>query len=100
MSGLECSVFRCSKKDEMYLYLPYGEDKELLINSVPDGLLKLTGQLDHVMDLELAEERKLARADVIEVIKQINENGFYLQMPPNAVIRKDDSMLNNSSDSF
>jgi uncharacterized protein YcgL (UPF0745 family) len=34
------------------------------------------------MTLVLAPERKLARADVAEVLTSIEQRGFYLQMPP------------------
>jgi hypothetical protein len=34
------------------------------------------------MMLMLSPGRKLARADAKEVLREIDENGFYLQMPP------------------
>ncbi len=52
------------------------------------------------MDLELTRERKLARADVNQVMADLQEKGFYLQSPPSARLRDDDSMLHNPSDSF
>ena len=97
---MKCVVYRCSKKQEMYLYVPYQDDEDMLLGDLPEGLIKLTGQLDKVMDLELTPERKLARADVQEVMVALEEKGFYLQSPPNELLRKDDSMLNNPSDSF
>jgi len=84
----------------MYLYLPYQDDEEKVLNDVSDDLLKLTGKLDKVMELELTLDRKLARADVDEVITSLNEKSYYLQMPPNDLLIKDDSMLHNPSDSF
>jgi uncharacterized protein YcgL (UPF0745 family) len=30
----------------------------------------------------LTESRKLARADIHKVMAELNETGFYLQMPP------------------
>ncbi len=97
---MKCIVFRCEKKQEMYLYVPYHEDEERLLNDLPQELKKLTGQLEKVMDLELSAERKLARAKVSDVIASLKEKGFYLQSPPNALLRKDDSMLYDPSDSF
>ena len=97
---MKCVIFRCSKKDEMYLYVPFKEKEEELLQGLPDGLEKLTGRLGKVMDLELSPDRKLARAKTKDVIASLEEKGFYIQMPPNEIIRKDDSMLNNSSDSF
>jgi uncharacterized protein YcgL (UPF0745 family) len=97
---MKCVIFRCSKKDEMYLYVPYQEQEEKLLSDLPDGLQQVTGRLEQVMELELSPERKLARANVEEVIASLEDKGFYLQMPPNELIRKDDSMLHNPSDSF
>lgn len=97
---MKCVIFRCSKKDEMYLYVPFKEDETVLLDELPDGLEKLTGRLDKVMELELSAERKLARASVEDVMASLNEKGFYIQMPPNDLLRKDDSMLHNPSDSF
>ena len=97
---MRCIVYRCSKKQEMYLYLPYTKDPEAHLQKLPEGLVSMTGSLSEVMQLELGPERKLARANVTEVIKAIREQGFYIQMPPNELLRKDASMLNNPSDSF
>lgn len=65
----------------MYLYVH--EDKQL--EDLPEDLMKLVKQLTHVMDLELSEERKLARVDVNQVIKALKENGYFLQMPPDNI---------------
>ncbi|MFA7097653.1 MAG: YcgL domain-containing protein [Gammaproteobacteria bacterium] len=40
------------------------------------------GQPERAMELELTPERRLARADAAEVIAKLNENGFYIQLPP------------------
>lgn len=97
---MKCVIFRCSKKNEMYLYVPFKEDEATLLNDLPDGLQKLTGRLDKVMELNLTPERKLARVKIEDVVSSIAEKGFYIQMPPNDVLRKDDSMLHNPSDTF
>ncbi len=97
---MRCVIFRCSKKQEMYLYVPYREDETALLQGLPAGLEKLTGRLEKVMELELTPERKLARARVEEVMAALLEKGFYLQSPPNEIFRKDDSMLRDPSDSF
>ena len=46
---------------------------------------------ESVMTIALTPERKLARADVNEVLAAIEEQGFYLQMPPTAaeMLRRD-----------
>ena len=97
---MKCLIFRCSRKDQMYLYLPYEEDEQQAVARLPQGLVMLTGRLVKAMELDLAPDRKLARADVNEVMAALQEKGYYLQSPPNEVLRADDSMLNNSSDGF
>ena len=97
---MRCVIFRCNKKDEMYLYVPYRDIEDELLNDLPVELSKLTGRLDKVMELELSTDRKLARANVEDVIASLKERGFYIQMPPNDLIRQDSSMLKDDSDSF
>ena len=81
MGIVNCKVYRCSKRDEMYLYV----HEEKTTEDLPEELLKLVKQLTHVMDLELSPERKLAREDVVKVIKNLKEQGYHLQMPPESV---------------
>lgn len=97
---MKCIIFRCSKKEEMYLYVPYQDDESTLVNNLPEELGKWTGKLEKVMDLEITPGQKLARAKVEDVLASLEEKGFYIQMPPNELLRKDESMLNNPSDSF
>ena len=73
-----CTVYKSIKKIDHYLYLET-EDK---FSRVPEQLLSMLGQLEHVMDLELNSERKLARANVADVMSNLNDNGYYLQLPP------------------
>ncbi len=97
---MKCLVFRCGRKDEMYLYLPYSEDEKTLIETLPEDLLKLTGGLQKALELEITIDRKLARVKAADVLSALQDKGYFLQMPPNAVLIKDESMLNNPSDSF
>ena len=73
-------IFRSSRKEEMYLYV----EKARGLVDVPDVLLKQFGEAESVMTLVLEPDRKLARANAAEVLADIEEKGFYLQMPPTA----------------
>ncbi len=75
---MDCKIYRSCKKDEMYLYLEASAE----VDKLPDALRKIVGRLELAMELELSPERKLARVDVTEVISKIEEQGFFLQMPP------------------
>jgi len=54
-----CSIYRSSRKDEMYLYV----EKSKGISAVPEALLELFGTPIHLMDMPLKEGKVLARAD-------------------------------------
>lgn len=75
---LLCDVFKSSKIEEMYLYVKKQEG----LDAVPEVLLKQFGEPVHVMTFILNEEKTLARADTATVIKNLDDKGFYLQMPP------------------
>ena len=86
---LLCQVFRSPRKEEMYLYV----DKAHGLVDVPEVLMTQFGEPQAVMTLILDSQRKLARADTAEVLADIAEKGFYLQMPPTAaqLLRRDGS---------
>lgn len=80
-----CSIFKSSRKDEMYLYV----DKREQLVRVPEPLMEMFGRAVHVMDMPVMPGRKLARVDVDKVLDAIDEKGYYLQMPP----QKEDYLL-------
>ena len=73
-----CSVWRSSRKEGMYLYLPKGTR----FDTLDETLRRHFGAPEHAMDLLLNRERRLARADINDVLDSLNDKGFYLQMPP------------------
>lgn len=75
---LPCWIYKSTRKDEMYVYLA----EEDSFDTLPDALKKGFGEPMFVMELLLSTQRKLARANVDEMIKALQEEGFYLQMPP------------------
>ena len=75
---MKCSVVRSSRKDFTYIYLLAGQDFE----DLPDTLKEVFGQPEFVMDLELTPEKKLAYEDVTQVMQNLSEQGYHLQMPP------------------
>lgn len=75
---MQCVVYKSLRQFDYYLYVR--EEDEL--TRVPEGLKQILGVLEKVMDLELHENRRLAQADVREVLQQIGDQGYFLQMPP------------------
>ena len=70
-------IYKSSKKQGSYLYIVQEDD----FSQVPEVLLTAMGKLEMVMNLELNPEKKLAQADVLQVIGALKNDGFYLQMP-------------------
>ena len=73
-----CSVFKSSKKKEMYIYV----DRNYKLENMPEALKGVFGEPIHVLDMVLTPEKKLARVAAEKVLKSIEEQDFYLQMPP------------------
>jgi uncharacterized protein YcgL (UPF0745 family) len=71
-------IFSGARKAEAYLYV----DKAVGLAEVPESLLAQFGEAESVMTMMLDTDRKLARADAAEVMEKIEEQGYYLQMPP------------------
>lgn len=62
----------------MYLYV----EKRDKFESVPLELRQIFGKPEFVMLFNLAGEKQLKRVDNQEVLQKIQNEGFYLQMPP------------------
>jgi hypothetical protein len=73
-----CSIYRCSKKEGMYVYV----DKKEAFERMPELLIKQLGTVELAMTLLITADKKLARANALDVLTSIEEQGFYLQMPP------------------
>ena len=73
-----CEIYKGTKKAEMYLYVP----AEHGLKDVPEVLLESFGELSLVMKIILSSEKKLARVDIETVMQEIQDKGFYLQVPP------------------
>ena len=71
-------MYRSSRKEYTYLYLAEGASLE----DLPDSLLGAFGTAEFVIDLELSPERKLASENVLQVMENLREQGFHLQLPP------------------
>lgn len=73
-----CAIFKSVKKSEMYLYVKDRQD----LSPVPDVLLQSFGRPEFVMLFNLTGDKQLARIDNEKVKAELEEKGFYLQMPP------------------
>jgi len=75
---MQCVIYKSLRQFDYYLFV----NKDEGLERVPDALKTLLGNLEEVTEVELHAQRKLAQADVIEVMAQIEAEGYFLQMPP------------------
>lgn len=91
-SNMLCSIYKSSKKAEMYLYIARPEVSENQaetndpLDVLPEPMRPAFGRATFVMDLELSESRKLARVNVLHVMDSIQTKGFFIQVPPEGLI--------------
>ena len=78
MSSGICDVFRSPRREGMYLYVLRSDG----LARVPDALLSVFGEPEPALSFVLEPGRKLARADATRVLEALNEQGYYLQRPP------------------
>lgn len=80
-----CTVYRSVRKADTYLYLAESMDFE----DLPEPLRQAFGEPAHVMFLDLTPGRRLAHADPAEVLRALQDPGYYLQLPPKLSIEEE-----------
>jgi len=80
---MQCSIYKSRKKSDTYLYVETQDNFE----RVPKTLLNMLGRLEFVMILDLEQRSKLAQTDPQQVISSLQQQGYFLQLPPKAYIR-------------
>jgi uncharacterized protein YcgL (UPF0745 family) len=84
MSELTSYIYRCSAKQDMYIYLSEKDG----FDCIPDELKKSLGTLTFAMELKLDTQRKLAKENPEQVIDNLQQQGFHLQLPSDKSIEK------------
>ena len=82
-----CDIYRSPKKDQLYLYVP----KTIGLKDVPEALLSMFGRPQFAFTMLLTPEKKLVKEDAAKVMAVLQEQGYFLQLPP--VNNDDDYML-------
>ncbi|KGK10729.1 YcgL domain-containing protein [Vibrio navarrensis] len=72
-----CSIYKSSKKEGTYLYIPKKDD----FSKVPEQLMAMFGKPLPVMTINL-QGRTLALVSVEKVRESLINDGFFLQLPP------------------
>ena len=78
MQRLTVWIYKGTRRAETYLYVPEEND----FQHVPQDLLDALGTLEFVMQIELDEQRRLARVDAKEIMKSVFRVGYFLQLAP------------------
>lgn len=73
-----CVIYRSPTRDQTYLYVEKKDD----FSRVPEALLRGFGRPQLAMVLKLDGREKLANADIDKVKQALNDQGYYLQIPP------------------
>lgn len=73
-----CAIYKSPKKQQTYLFIKKRDD----FSSVPDALMTTFGTPALVTIVNLATKDKLGMADINKVKDSLEEQGFYLQLPP------------------
>lgn len=81
---MDCYIYRCSRKPDLYIYLAEKDD----FSSVPADILKSLGNVEFTLELTLSPERKLAREQASRVMENLAEHGFHLQLPDAIPVEK------------
>ncbi len=75
---MKCAIYKSYKRANTYLYVSAEHD----LGRVPKALLDMLGRIELVIMLELTPRRTLAHADPAEVRRALQEQGYFLQLPP------------------
>lgn len=79
-----CHIYRSNLKLDTYLYLLEKDD----FSVVPENLLKVFGPPEFSFSFDLTAERKLAKEDAVEVLANLDQQGFHLQLQDDELIEQ------------
>ncbi len=77
-SNLLVYVYKSPKRAETYLYIKRRDD----FSAVPKALLETFGRPQFVMVFALHKRHGLGQVDIAKLKQELEEKGFYLQLPP------------------
>ena len=79
---ITCYIYRSSAKADLYVYLLEKDNFDCLPAELKAGFARL----DFAMELELNAQRKLIKEDKADVIKNLQAQGFHIQMPSDTLV--------------
>ena len=85
---IDCRIFRSDRKSETYLFLA----TDCLFEDLPETLRTAFGEPVFVMGLTLTADSKLARKNAGSVLESLQEQGYFLQLPPKLPLEEEISL--------
>ena len=79
-----CHIYRSNLKLDTYLYLIERDD----FSVVPAELLRVFGEPEYSFSFDLKPDRKLAKEDTAEVLANLEERGYHLQLQSDELIEE------------
>lgn len=89
---MHCDIYKFSKKDDLYVYIArpdYPNDTDEIrdwLAVLPKDFRQAIGRETFVMHLDLDKTPKLARVDKDDVLEKLQNQGYYVQMPPEDIL--------------
>jgi uncharacterized protein YcgL (UPF0745 family) len=74
---MECYIYRCSNKPDLYIYLA----EEDVFDNVPKEIFNSLGIVEFSMELDINADTRLAREDTATVLRNLKQHGFHIQLP-------------------
>ena len=79
-----CHIYRSNRKFDTYLYLVEKDD----FSDIPADLLRVFGPPEFSFSFDLKADRKLAREETGEVLENLQEQGYHLQLRDDILIEQ------------
>lgn len=91
---MHCDIYKFTKHNDMYVYVArpgYPDDTDEIkdwLGILPKDFRAGLGVSKFVMHLDLEATLTLARVDKQEVLAKLQSQGYFVQMPPQDVMRR------------
>lgn len=91
---MHCDIYKFPRHDDMYVYIArpdFPDDTDEIkdwLGVLPKDFRASLGVSKFVMHLDLATTPTLARVDKEDVLEKLKSQGYYVQMPPQDVMRR------------
>ena len=73
-----CAVYKSARRADTYLFIK----KRDVFDDVPEQLMEMFGTPLLIMIVPLSKREHLGIADIVKVKAAVEEQGYYLQIPP------------------